>query len=626
MRRGLLVALWLGTGLVSAQTPPPDYEVIGRLTSGLRRSGNAPTAVGPIITEGPRINRARDGFIESIGAPPGHYFAVTNPVPGSAAETARNFLNEQRHLFGVSNTAIDFRSVKVKISPNRKHVRFQETYATIPIFAAELIVQLSAEDGVEAVHTSMARDLKSVDEGVVPLTPKMALNEARQRVRNMLKDELGVTDLTIETPALTLFVPGVLREPGPIKLVWDMKVSDTAGLEGANIRVLLDASSGEIIRRYPLIHHALNRQISDANSTASDPGTFVRGEGQPACNIADADNSYAFLGDTYNYYSLYHNRDSINGAGSVLNSTVRFCSPNPSPAPPTCPMSGSASYNAATLRMYFGVGFVTDDIAAHELTHGVTSVESQLIYANESGAINESLSDVFGEFIDITNGSADDTPANRWLLGETSVSGVFRSMKNPPAYGNNPDRRNHPGYIPATPNPTPSNDFGGVHSNSGVNNKLCYLLVDGDTFNGQTIQPTSRVRISQLYYEAQVNLLTSSSGWDALFEALQQAAINLGWNVSDRNNLYRAMVAVEIARPGLNQWVDKNATCVAATGAPTCASPPIQAGPYKTISHAQATAWPGDILHVRSGTYGENITLNKILTIYAENGAVTIGQ
>src|SRR5262249_36013545 len=157
--------------------------------------------------------------------------------------------------------------------------------------------------------------------------------------------------------------------------------------------LLFDAMTGELIRRLTQIHSALNRQSYDANSTTSDPGMLVRVEGAAPSGIADADNAYTFFGDTYNFYLTHHGRDSINGFGSPLSATVRYCSPSASG--PVCPPPGLAFYNQNNGRMYFGTNFVSDDVTAHELTHGVTAMESQLLYQNASGAINESFSDIW---------------------------------------------------------------------------------------------------------------------------------------------------------------------------------------------------------------------------------------
>lgn len=572
-----------------------------------------------------RVERTEDGYLKYLGAPPGHHLPFAGAIFGKPDETARNFLRDQKALFGATSSAIDFAHLKTNVRANRSNVRFRQTYAGLPVFAAEMMVQVSSLGGIEAVFSSMARDVKDLDEKRLSIKPDISAEDASARVRSSLVRTLGAIDLTITPPRLTIFVPAVMHESGPIQLVWDMEVSSESGLESANVRILLDAHSGEVARRYSLLYHAVNRQVSDANGTSNTPGTLVRSEGQGPCGIADADNAYQFLGDTYNFYLSHHGRDGIDGLGGALNSTVRYCSPNPSPSPPTCPMAGTASYSGG--RMYFGAGNVADDVTGHELTHGVTAVESGLIYANASGAINESFSDVWGEFIDLTNGSVNDTAANRWLIGEELPGGAIRSMKTPPAYAH-PDRLNSPLYVPAVVNPTGGqggNDFGGVHTNSGVNNKLCYLLTDGDTFNGQTTRGLGITNVAALYYEVQTNILGPSANWGDLYLALRQAAVTLGWNPPDRNNVYRGCVAVEIGSAGRDLYVNKTSTCLYPVGYSSC-GPFGDFGPYVTVAQGVGGLVPGDVLHIRSGTYHESVTIETIATISAEGGSVTIGQ
>jgi Zn-dependent metalloprotease len=378
----------------------------------------------------------------------------------------------------------------------------------------------------------------------------------------------------------------------------------------------VNASNGEVVRVWTQIHSALNRQISDSNTTTNNPGTLVRSEGQGPSGIVDADNAYTFLGDTYNFYFNVHGRDSLNNAGMTLTATVRYCAPSTNG--PVCPPPGLAFFNGSSNRMYFGVGYTVDDITAHELTHGVTGFESGLIYTNASGAINESFSDIWGEFVDLVNGSGTDTAAVRWRIGEDAPGGAIRSMTNPPAFSD-PDRLFSPFYQ----QPSNTNDLGGVHKNSGVNNKLCFLLTDGATFNGQTVSAMGITNVARLYYEVQVNLLGPAAGWTELYNALTQAAINIGWNTTDRNNLYRACQAVEIAGAPKDLYVDKTISCTFAVGNPACT---FGFGPYITISQGVNGAYPGDILHLRGGNYNEALTIDKILTLQADSGPVTIGQ
>ena len=173
--------------------------------------------------------------------------------------------------------------------------------------------------------------------------------------------------------------------------------------------------------------------------------------------------------------------------------------------------------------MYYGTGFTSgDDVVGHELAHGVTEFTSNLFYYYQSGAINESLSDVFGELVDLTNGRGTDTPAVRWQLGEDLPAsiGVIRDMENPPLF-DNPDRMTSLDYYGG------EDDGGGVHINSGVNNKAAFLLTDGGTFNGQTVQPLGIDKVARLYYVVETTLLTSASDYQDLASALQQACQTL---------------------------------------------------------------------------------------------------
>ncbi|HEU4744871.1 MAG TPA: M4 family metallopeptidase, partial [Anaerolineales bacterium] len=194
-------------------------------------------------------------------------------------------------------------------------------------------------------------------------------------------------------------------------------------------------------------------------------------------------------------------------------------------------------------QVVYGDNMAADDVVAHEITHGVTEYTSNLIYYGQSGAINESFSDVWGEFIDQTNGSGTDSPSLKWLIGEDTALGVIRSMSNPPAYGD-PDKMSSPYYY------TGSDDNGGVHINSGVNNKAAYLMVEGGTFNGRTILAIGMDKTAAVYYEAQVNHLTMGANYNDLYYALLQACQNLtgvdGITENDCEQVRLAAEAVEM--------------------------------------------------------------------------------
>lgn len=170
---------------------------------------------------------------------------------------------------------------------------------------------------------------------------------------------------------------------------------------------------------------------------------------------------------TYDYYLNIHNRNSYDNLGGILKSYVHY----------------SNSYNNAFWNgsvMTYGDGNGTTfspltelDIAGHELSHGVTEFTSNLVYSYESGALNESFSDIFGVSVDFfTN------PANaNWTIGDKSYTPA--TPGDGIRYMNNPNLEGDPDTYLGTHWYTGTSDNGGVHYNSGVQNFWYYLLCTG---------------------------------------------------------------------------------------------------------------------------------------------------
>ncbi|MBI3853143.1 MAG: M4 family metallopeptidase [Verrucomicrobia bacterium] len=597
----------------------PTTEDFAKLASQVVPAQARSAAAVPPATVPASFSISPRGFLKSISAPPSYHFPAQ---PGAAAQPpsaiARDFLLTNGSLFGVSPLAIDFREERARQSTARQYVRLQELYHGIPVVAAEAVVQLNLQNEVEAVLGDFEPEDSLANNGRTETQPRLSADAAVAKAKEAFIAQAAPTQIQTSTPQLAIFAPAVLDESGESQLVWDLEVSATAPKK-FRYRVLVDAARGDIVRLWTLTPSALYRQIlqysivSMSTNSCSSSESLVRLEGQPPSGIADADSAYTYLGDTYNFYLVNHGRDGFDGLGATNRAVVTYCQ-----SCLQCPWN-NAEADSFDRELHFGDGWAVDDIVAHEFTHLVTASESGLIYTNASGAINESFSDVWGEFVDLTNGHGADTPDVRWLIGEELALATLRSMKNPPQY-NNPDRLGSPLYQP----PSNTYDNGGVHENSGVNNKLCYLLTDGDAFNGQSVYGMGITRIADLYYEVQVNLLTSGAGWTELYQALRQAAINLGWNYSDRLNLYHACAAVEIAGPGANLYVDKSSTCPNPAGLASCVFPGI--GPYLTVSQGLNAAGPADVVHVRTGNYNEPMTINQLVTIRAESGPVSIGK
>ncbi len=396
---------------------------------------------------------------------------------------------------------------------------------------AELIVHL---DDARNILVVAGKTLPQTGLNTTPVVDRAAAIEtALDTVAKEYAVDRGT--LAASAPELWLYSPALIGpEEGSTTLVWRMEVMPQALLPIREL-VLVDAQRGSVRLHFNQVETIKNRATYTANNTTTLPGTLVCTESDPTCSGGDTDAALAHLyaGDTYDFYLSNHGRDSLNNAGLALVSSVHY---------------GPADYQNAFWngsQMAYGDGFsAADDVVGHELTHGVTQYTSNLFYYYQSGAINESLSDVFGEFIDQTNGHGNDSAGARWLLGEDIPGiGAIRNMQNPPAFGN-PDKMTSSFYYLGT------GDNGGVHYNSGINNKAAYLMVDGGTFNGQTITGLGISKVAKIYYEVQTHLLTSGSDYGDLGDALYQGCNNLvgtsGITTSDCQQVRNATLAVEM--------------------------------------------------------------------------------
>lgn len=526
MRSGKLVIFAVGVAFVCAASAPyalADTEdaVRGVLT----------TMSGPNMLDNPRSSTTPEGYLRHVAAPSGNAFQPSPSAKkaGAPDAIAKSFLKEHDAAFGI-HAGVTFTTNRVKSENARTFVKLDQVYKGVPVFGAQAIVQMKPDGGIVSILSDIMRDAPRVYSGELSLTPLLDGDEAAILAAGVLEDENPGIDFETNDPALYLYAPPVIGATGAVRLVYIVEASNAGAAVVIAERILIDAHSGATALRIPMILEAKNRTIYDAENVPDAIGTLRRAEGQPATNIHDVDAAYDFYGDTYDFYLSEHGRDSIDGAGMTMDATVRFCYG-------FCPFR-NAFWDG--VRMFFGEGWVTDDVVGHELTHGVTQHESNLIYSYESGALNESFSDVWGEFIDLANAAGTDTPEVKWLVGEDIANrGAIRSMKNPPAMSD-PDTYLGPFWV------FDSSDNGGVHTNSGVSNKLCYLLTDGDTFNGYIIDPMGIPTVAELYYECQTNLLGEGSDYPDFGNQLIVAAENLGLNDDEIDNVERALYATRI--------------------------------------------------------------------------------
>jgi Zn-dependent metalloprotease len=434
--------------------------------------------------------------------------------------------------FGLKSPAQELVLMRVRLNEKgRTSVRYQQVYNGIPVLAGELIVNQDSAGRLLSISGEISPDLS------ISTTPTVSSPNAKEfAVAAVAKYyRLSTGDLEATEPELWIFDERLLRPSArPVTLVWRMDVS---GVERIDIRelVLVNADFGGVALHFNQVDSVLDREIYDNNNDDSFglPGFGpVRSEGDAATGITDVDLAYDYSGDTYDFYLNEHGRDSLDNAGMTLISTVRYCNPLYS-----CPFA-NAFWNGT--QMVYGDGYASaDDVVGHELTHGVTDYESHLFYFYQSGAINEAFSDIFGEFVDLTNGAGDDSLGVRWLMGEDLPIGEIRDMSDPPAFGD-PDRITSVDYACSW------SDNGGVHSNSGVANKAAYLLADGDTFNGYVVTGLGIPQVADLFYEVNTNLITSGGNFNDLYNALIQASYNLGFNAAERQEVEDTVNATEM--------------------------------------------------------------------------------
>jgi len=417
-------------------------------------------------------------------------------------------------------------------SPNRQNIRYQQLHNGIPVIGGELVANLKAQ---QLTSLSGETSQVNIDSLVTRVNAEQAQATAIAAVSKWYT--YPSAQLTTSKPQLEIYDPKLIGPgTGPQHLVWQLNVTPNQ-IAPINEYILIDAQTNAIVLHFNTVHTARNRETYTANGTPFLPGTLVCNESQTNCtNNADpdADAAHFYAGDTYDFYSQQHGRDGIDGTGATIISTVHW---NDGLNCPNAFWDGSQMVYCDTFSQ-------ADDVVSHELTHGVTNSTSNLFYYYQSGAINESLSDVWGEFVDLTNGSGNDSSNVRWLLGEDLPGiGAVRDMANPTSFGD-PDRMTSPNYY------TGSLDFGGVHSNSGVNNKAVSLIVDGGNFNGQVITGIGISKTAAIYYDVQTNYLISGSDYLDLYNALNQSCQDLlgfnGITGADCTQVNNALLAVEM--------------------------------------------------------------------------------
>ena len=450
---------------------------------------------------------------------------------------------------------------KVEIDELRMaHTRVRQTVDGIPVWEGEAIVHLDAEGRL----TTVTDDLKET----VAVNTKANISE-KQALRYAMNAYSGKARMT-DSPQIEMYV---YRAADRDHLVYRVETPRLDGSADTSAPVVfVDAHTGEIVDGYDNLQTGtgsslysgtvnISTSVSGANyymeDTTRRQGTFnmnntgntSTGTGGTQSRYTDADDNWtatnaragvdAHYGaaKTFDYYQTVHGRNGIDGnygpgtttaaanGVSIVASRVHF---------------GSGYNNAFWYQnmMSYGDGdgttfspLTSTDVCGHEMTHGVTERTANLTYSKESGALNESWSDIMGAMVELyADGGVVTT--NTWLIGEDiytpgTAGDALRRMDNPNAVGD-PDHYSLRLYQ-GTCTPSNANDQCGVHTNSSISNHAYYLMAAGGTnrVSGVAVTGIGGTDAAKIFYRALTVYMTSSTNFAGARTATLNAATDL---------------------------------------------------------------------------------------------------
>lgn len=506
----------------------------------------------------------------------------------SKAPVFSNKPNEINQFLGLSDRATATLMRTETDDLGFTHYRYQQTLRGFPINEAVYICHVDGNNKLLVANgfwlneeALQAIDAKTVDKVSEKLALKAALKHIKARLykwqvaeeEENLKIETGDKAATYAPKGEKVFVKFTddWHTEG-VRLAWRFNIY---AQEPVSRRLIyIDAETGRVLFENQEIHEAdvvgtANTAYSGVkNITSSGSGTSyllretTRGKGINTMNLRNlttfsptnfsstsanwnlaGKDQYALdahfgAETTYDYYKNVHGRNSIDNAGFALNSYVHY---------------GTNYVNAFWdgSKMTYGDGsgsvlpLTAMDVCGHEITHGLTTRTANLTYSNESGALNEGFSDIFGTAIEFYSNPTTYTP--NWTIGER-MNFTIRNMANPKQYGD-PDTYKGTNWVPSG-----GSDNGGVHTNSGVLNYWFYLLTVGKSgtndFNfNYAVQGIGLDKAAKIAFRTLTVYLTASSTFSSART----------WSIQAATDLYGA-ASNEVAQVK-NAWCAVNVVC-----------------------------------------------------------------
>ena len=492
----------------------------------------------------------------------GGHMAMAAPVKdsnGAAAALVGQLGNSYRLALETSFTTIN----QQQDGEGRNFYRLQQWHGGLRVVGRQVAMQVDKDGAIEAVLGQLAPALAS------SLTADKAKLGGAEAIRTGLGTLTAYPSRVLSTPELVIYMDGSAP-----RLAYSARVEYT-GQSGYTVEDLfVSAEDGSAIGKSPRIYKAgLSRTIYDLGKQcitdgSNLPGTLALNEGGTTTNLP-AQRAYDNSGNVYWFYKHMFNRDSYDGMGAPIVSTVMVTF-DTGLGGGSCDGGNAAWISDPFNQMVYGNGSLFGlllkemtlgfDVAAHEMTHAVTYSTSNLDYQDESGALNEANSDIMGAAIEAwvdSGGGAAGNPASivtsddTWKIGEDVAGkllpgGVIRLMKDPTT-----DMVSKDYYGDKY---TGTDDNGGVHMNSGIANLAFYLLAAGGSHpHAKTQSVVTGVGIekaARIIHTANTTLYTSTTDFEGARYATAKAAENLyGRCGQEWANVHRAWDAVGV--PGV---------------------------------------------------------------------------
>ncbi|RIW28612.1 peptidase M4 family protein [Bacillus salacetis] len=514
---------------------------------------------------------SQSNFNEKVGTPEFISGKLSAPSQKSPQEIVYSYLNSQRqkYKFGTDKAENNFKVIDSDTDQlGNTVVRLQQMHDGHRVWGSTQTALVGEDGSLKVLSGATVPDIEQKSNTKDKNNKKV---NAKKAVKTAVED-LGFTP-ELEKPADPEMVIYIDRDKA--YKAYLVNLSFLAPQPG-NWNYFIDSTTGRIINKYNDMH-----EVSGTNQVGTGTGVLgdtkplhttlssgsyylqdnTRGSGIMTYNMnnrtffpqfflpgslwKDADNAYNqtydaaavdahyFAGATFDYYKDLFGRNSYDNNGAVIKSSVHY----------------SSNYNNAFWngsQMVYGDGDGTTfaplsgglDVVAHELTHAVTDFSSDLVYQNESGALNEAISDIFGTLVEYHENHDPDFEVGEDIYTPNTPGDALRSMSNPAKYGD-PDHY--------SVRYTGTGDNGGVHTNSGIINKQAYLLSEGGSHYGVNVTGIGRDKLGEIYYRMNTVYLTSSSTFSQARSAAVQAASDLyGSSSQEVQSVHQSFDAVGI--------------------------------------------------------------------------------